>query len=98
MFTAIASGISTNDSNFMYQWRKRDSNDTVSEANGAVLIIPNVTESDGGQYYCIVMNEWGRSVETEIVSLAVFGMFIIIYNVDERKFCESKFGTFRLCF
>ena len=90
-FTAMASGIRTNGSNFIYQWRKRDSNDTLSEASEAELIIPNVTESDEGQYYCIVTNEWGRSVETETVSLAVFGMYIIcsyICNTDESKFLK----------
>ena len=79
-FTAVASGISTNESNFMYQWRKRDSNglsNTVPGANGAVLIIPSVSVSDRGQYYCIVTNEWGRSVESDNVSLAVFGTYII---------------------
>ena len=79
-FTAVASGISTNESSFMYQWRKRDSNglsNTVPGANGTVLIIPSVSESDRGQYYCIIRNEWGRSVESDNVSLAVFGTYII---------------------
>ena len=102
-FIVIASGIRTNGSNFIYQWRKRDSNDTLSGASEAELIIPSVTESDEGQYYCIVTNEWGRSVETKSVSLAVFGMYIIcshMYNVDESKFCGSKFGSYLLakCF
>ena len=96
-FTAVASGISTNESNFMYQWKKRDSNNLsniVPGANRAMLIIPSVAESDEGQYYCIVTNEWGRSVESDNVSLAVFGMFIIdsyTYNVDESKL---QFGSF----
>ena len=81
----------------MYQWRKRDSNgliNTAPGANGAVLIIPSVAGSDGGQYYCIVTNEWGGSVESDNVSLAVFGMFIIdsyTYSVDESKL---QFGSF----
>ena len=75
--TATASGISTNQINFTYQWRKRDSNnfpDKVSGVNGSVLIIPNVTESDSGLYYCVVTNEWDRSMESANVKLAVFGM------------------------
>ena len=94
-FTAVASGINTNESNFMYQWRKRDSNglsNTVPGANGAVLIIPSVSESDTGQYYCIITNEWGRSVESDNVSLAVFGTYIIdsyivIYTMVMRVNC-----------
>ena len=43
--------------------------------NGEILTIPNVLESDEGQYYCIVTNEWNRNVESDEVTLAVFGMF-----------------------
>ena len=82
-FTAVATGISTNKNNFVYQWRKRDSNnlpDKVTDANETVLIIPNVTESDEGQYYCIVTNEWGTSVESNEVTLSIFGMLMLIYS------------------
>ena len=61
----------------MYQWKKRGSDslpDKVSDVNGKVLIIPNVLESDEGQYYCIVTNEWGRSVESDNVTLTTYGM------------------------
>ena len=59
----------------MYQWRKRDGDlpDKVSGVNREVLTIPNVAESDEGQYYCIVTNEWGRSVESNDGSLTVEG-------------------------
>ena len=60
-FAAMVTGISTNESNFMYRWRKRDSDslpDKVLGVNEEVLIIP---ESDEGQYYCNVTNEWGTS-------------------------------------
>ena len=76
-FTAVASGVTTNETNFIYQWIKRDSNgfpDKVSGINGAVLIIPEAAKSDEGQYYCIVTNEWGRSVESDNVTLATYGM------------------------
>ena len=75
--TAVASGVTTNKNNFMYQWIKRDSNifpDKVSGINGAVLVIPETAKSDEGQYYCIVTNEWGRSVKSDNVTLAVYGM------------------------
>ena len=59
----------------MYQWRKRDGDlpDKALDINGEVLTIPNVIESDEGQYYCIVSNEWGRSVESNDGSLTVEG-------------------------
>ena len=76
-FNAIISGVSVDGSNFMYQWKKRGSNsfpDKVSGVNGEVLTIPDVLESDEGQYYCIVTNEWSRSVESNDVTLTVYGM------------------------
>ena len=76
VFAAMASGISTNENNFIYQWRKR--NNTLSEKvlgiNESVLTIPDVLKSDEGLYYCIVTNEWGRSVESNDANLTVFGM------------------------
>ena len=62
----------------MYQWRKRggDLPDKVSGVNREILTIPNVIESDEGQYYCIVSNEWGRSVESNDATLIVQGVAI----------------------
>ena len=80
-FTAMATGISTDDNNFIYQWRKRDSNslpEKVLGVNESVLTIPDVLESDEGQYYCIVTNEWNRSVESNNVALTIYGMYIIM--------------------
>ena len=81
--TAVVTGISTNESNFIYQWKKRGSDslpDKVSGINEEVLIIPNVLESDEGQYYCIVTNEWGRSMDSNNVTLTTYGMYYIYYN------------------
>ena len=75
-FNAITSDISTDGSNFMYQWRKRGSDnfpDKVSNVNREVLTIPDVLESDEGQYYCIATNEWGRSVQSNDITLTVYG-------------------------
>ena len=80
-FTAMASDINTSENNFTYQWSKRDSSslpDKMSGARGTVLTIPNVTESDEGQYYCTVTNEWGRSVRSDDVTLSIFGMLIVL--------------------
>ena len=75
----MANGVSTN--NFRYQWRKRGSNNLpskVTSVNEEVLTISNVTESDEGQYYCTVTNEWGRSVESDNVTLSIFGMLVCL--------------------
>ena len=80
-FTAMATGISTDDNNFIYQWRKRDSSslpEKVSGINESVLTIPDVLESDEGQYYCTVTNEWNRSVESNNVALTIYGRYIIM--------------------
>ena len=77
-FTAIATGIATNDSNFIYQWMKRDSDslpDKVIGANDKEFIIPNVSGSDEGRYYCIVINEWNTTARSTDVTLSIFGMF-----------------------
>ena len=74
--TATASGV--NKRNFVYQWMKRGSSslpNKVSGANGAVLTIPNLVESDEGKYYCTVTNQWGNNVSTDDVTLKVEGMY-----------------------
>ena len=48
------------------------------------LVISNLIKSDGGQYYCIVTNEWGRSVESNDVILTVEGTYSTI-NIKKRK-------------
>ena len=75
--TVMATGIRTHENDFRYQWRKRNGSsfpDKVSGINESSLMIPNVLESDNGRYYCIVTNEWDRSVESNDVTLTVFGM------------------------
>ena len=77
VFVAVASGISTSNNSFKYQWRKRDSNSLPSKVLGVNeqnLTIPNVTSSDEGQYYCTVTNEWDSSVDSNDVTLSIFGM------------------------
>ena len=76
-FTVMATGISSNDSNFLYEWKKRDSDSLPLKVSGAkteVLTIPSVLESDEGEYYCIVTNEWGSTARSIDVSLSIFGM------------------------
>ena len=95
-FTAMATGISTDDNNFIYQWRKRDSNslpEKVLGVNESVLTIPDVLESDEGQYYCIVTNEWNRSVESDNVALTIYGTYAIMLvdiALNGYNQCELK--------
>ena len=90
----MVTGISTDENNFTYQWRKRGSNSfpsKVSGDTGAVLTIPDVLESDEGQYYCTVTNEWDRSIESDDVDLSVFGMlFRTAGNFKWLKFLVGK--------
>ena len=74
--TVMATGVSTKETHFKYQWRRNDTGfpDKVSSINESMLIIPDVSESDAGQYYCTVTNEWDRSVNSEFVTLTVYGM------------------------
>ena len=77
-FIATANGINMN--NFVYQWKKRGNDNLpnkVSDAYSIILTIPNVVESDEGRYYCIVTNEWDRSVESDDVNLTVIGTYIL---------------------
>ena len=67
-----------------YQWWKRGVDilpGKVLGQNTTVLIIPNMEESDEGQYYCNVTNEWGRSVQSSNVTLRFYGMYVGISDV-----------------
>ena len=46
-----------------------------------MLTIPDVRESDEGLYYCIVTNEWGKSVESNYINFTVYGMLMCKYTV-----------------
>lgn len=74
-FNATPSGKS--EVKYRYHWRKRGDNLPlkVSGVNEAVLIIPDLSISDEGGYYCIVTNEWKRSVESNTVTLTVKGTY-----------------------
>ena len=74
-FNASASGIGT----LRYQWKKRGSDrlpDKVLGNDTLTLTIPNIEKSDEGDYYCIVTNMWNRRVESNSVTLNVYGMLV----------------------
>jgi len=73
--TIMASGIGT----LRYQWKKRNVNnlpDKILSEDTAVLIIPKLDISDEGEYYCIVTNMWNRSMESDSITLIVYGMLL----------------------
>ena len=60
----------------MYQWRKRGSDflpNKLLSVNETVFTIPDLGISDQGNYYCIVTNEWDRSIVSDDVTLIVKG-------------------------
>ena len=74
-FNALARGIGS----LTYQWWKIGSDrlpDKVSGNDTLSLTIPNIEKSDEGDYYCIVTNIWNRSVESNNVTLNVYGMLV----------------------
>ena len=59
---------------FTYQWKKVGSDslpDTAGGVNSANFTITSITPSDGGMYYCIVMNQWGNMVQSDNAAVNV---------------------------
>ena len=59
---------------FTYQWKKVGSDllpDTASGENSARLTITSVSPSDSGIYYCIVMNQWGNTEQSDNATVNV---------------------------
>ena len=59
---------------FTYQWKKVGSDslsDTASGENSANFTIILITPTDGGMYYCIVMNQWGKRVQSDNATVNV---------------------------
>ena len=73
-FTATANGIKTTFGGFEYEWWKLSAEQqSVMVKNEKHLQIQNVKIKDGGDYNCIVGNEWGNKNISEIVHLIVTG-------------------------
>ena len=65
-FTTTVSGVGKE--KFTYQWRL-NGKDINGEAND-ILIIDSVTKNDGGTYECLVLNEYGDCVTSNICELS----------------------------
>ena len=83
-FTATASGIKTRSGEFEYEWWKlSNGQQSVMVKRKKRLQIQNVNITDGGNYDCIVSNEWGNNKISESVHLIVSGKVhkFACYNV-----------------
>ena len=73
-FTATASGIKTRSGQFVYEWWKLNNGQQSTMVKRMKrLQIQNVKIKDGGNYNCIVSNEWGNYKISESVHLIVSG-------------------------
>ena len=66
-FTTMVTGVGSN--NFTYQWRHNGT--IISGETNHTLVIINVMESNGGEYSCIMDNQLGDTVTSNIVVLTV---------------------------
>ena len=59
---------------FTYQWKKVGNDslpDAASGGNSTQLTITSITQSDSGMYYCIIMNQWGKRVQSDSATVNV---------------------------
>ena len=70
-----ASGV--NKKNFTYRWNKKGRRASIpKKASGIhrnMLMIPDLRESDEGNYFCTVTNEWGSNARSDDITLNVQG-------------------------
>ena len=66
-FTTMVTGVGSE--SFTYQWRHNGRN--INRAKGDTLMINNVIESDGGEYDCIVTNQFGDTNTSNVAVLVV---------------------------
>ena len=69
----------------MYQWKKRNADRLPEKVLGedtSVLRIPNLDKSDEGLYYCIVTDTLNMTVESNNITLTVYGrlVYILLYE------------------
>ena len=74
-FTTMVTGVGSN--NFTYQWRHNGTN--ISGETGDTLVITNVMDSDGGNYSCIVTNEFRDTNESFNVILIIISELALLW-------------------
>jgi len=67
IFNTTVSGVGVK--NFIYQWRHNGT--VITGETGKLLMITNVMQSDGGDYECIVTNQYGDSGTSAIAVLKI---------------------------
>jgi len=65
-FTTTVNGVGKE--NFSYQWRHNG--EDINGATSNTLTIDSVTNDDGGTYECVVKNEYGNYVTSNISELS----------------------------
>ena len=68
---------------FTYQWKRRDGTslpNTASKETTPNLKIRSVTPSDSGSYYCVVMNQWGNTIESNDAAVIVLCKLLFIFK------------------
>ena len=74
-FTAMVTGVGSD--NFTYQWRHNGT--IISGETENTLMITNVTESNSGEYECIVTNQFGDTNTSPVVMLMVISELTIVW-------------------
>ena len=74
-FTTMVTGVGSN--SFTYQWRHNGT--IISGETGDTLVITNVTESNSGNYDCIVDNQLGDTNTSAVVVLIVTSEVAIVW-------------------
>ena len=74
-FTTMVTGVGSDD--FAYQWRHNGT--SISGETEDTLMITNVTESDSGEYECIVTNQFGDTNTSPVVMLMVTSELTIVW-------------------
>ena len=81
MLTLSVTASGPGNNSFKYQWKSRNSTSLPDGANGVKtsnLKIRSVTTSDSGSYYCVVMNQWGKMMESNNATVTIWRKLIIL--------------------
>jgi len=70
--------------NFTYQWKRKDNTslpNTASRDTTPNFKIRSITLTDSGSYYCVVMNQWGNTKESnEAIVNVLCKLLKFVYN------------------
>lgn len=82
-------------SNIQYQWRKNGV--AIDGANSNTLLLQNLTDSDSGQYDCIITNESGDAISTpatiNVISLVNEASNLLDWSKYQQKISSAFRGS-----